>query len=165
MANLNIIEILKLGLPGLVFLLSLLSYFLLRKEQERTTPNDKNLNAIRHFMNLNILLAALTLSASIFDKDKTIFDTTAKTSGESLNKGIATVCDTNHVNRYLLIKDIETGKAIQVFTKNVIPCKDEDYIFLAIEDVTNLGWTNKKDSSTVQVAMASPGQMFVIENK
>ncbi len=171
MDNVNIIDILKLGLPGLVFLLSLLSYHLLTKEQARDAPNDKMLSSIKQFMYVNIFLAILTIVAPIVDKywetetSYKIFNIIAKADAGTLKKGDAAVCITvPYASRHLLIKDIKTGKAIQVFARSVIPCtSDSDrYILLTLEDAANLGWTNGENSSTVEVVPAVPGQMFVL---
>ena len=41
MENLDVLKILQTGLPGLVFLLSVLSFRLLSQEQSKNKPNDK----------------------------------------------------------------------------------------------------------------------------
>lgn len=60
MDNWDIIEILKVGLPGLVFLLSAFSYRLLAREQGKSRPNHDMLESIKHYMYINVLLAILT---------------------------------------------------------------------------------------------------------
>lgn len=169
MDNINIIDILKLGLPGLVFLLSLLSYHLLTKEQARDAPNDKMLSSIKQFMYVTIFLAILTMVAPLVDKyweEETsykIFNVIAKADAGTLKKGDAAVCTTvPYASRHLLIKDIKTGRAIQVFARSVIPCASDRYILLTLEDAANLGWTNGENSSTVEVVPAVLGQMFVL---
>lgn len=62
MENLNVLEILKLGAIGLGFLLALLSYRLLVKEQSQTKPREAILNAVRTYM---IFAITLVLIASI----------------------------------------------------------------------------------------------------
>lgn len=169
MGDINIVDILKLGLPGLAFLLSLLSYHLLTKEQDKTHPSDRMLKSIRHFMYVNIFLAVLTIAAPIIDKyyggspGMDIFSVAAKADGENLGKGNAAVCITTpYANRHLLIKDITTGKAIQVFARSVIPCGSGIHISLAPEDAMNLGWAKGELSSIVEVAPAALGQMFIL---
>lgn len=173
MENINVVDILKLGLSGLVFLLSLLSFYLLTKEQEKNSPGDKMLKSIRHFMYVNIFLAVLTIVAPIVDKhfvgppykDMTnleVFPVMAKVGGENLDKGYAAVClNVPYSGKHLLITDITTGGIIQVWARPMIPCTSGFHISLTPEDATNLGWTRGKNSSTVVVAPAKDGQMFV----
>ena len=169
MGDINVVDILKLGLPGLAFLLSLLSYHLLTKEQEKTSPNVRMLKSIRQFMYLNIFFAILTIAAPIIDKNygglpgMEILSVAAKADGENLGKGNAAVCTTvSYANRHLLIKDIATGRAIQVFARSVIPCASGIHISLTPEDATNLGWPKGEVSSTVELVPAAPGQMFIL---
>jgi hypothetical protein len=64
--NLNVVQILRVGLAGLCFLLSLLAFWLIQREQQRTgSPRRGILRAIYSFMALN-LLAALLVSASAY---------------------------------------------------------------------------------------------------
>lgn len=176
MENINVIDILKLGLSGLVFLLSLLSFYLLTKEQEKNSPGDRMLKSIRHFMYVNIFLAVLTIIAPIVDKrfgglasddqkDMTnldVFPVMAKVGGENPGKGNVAVClNVPYSGKHLLITDSTTGKIIQVWARPMIPCTSGFHISLTPEDATNLGWTKEKNSSTVAVAPAKDGQMFV----
>lgn len=171
MDNINVIEILRVGLPGLVFLLSVLSFRLLTKEQEKTEPKDKILKSIKQFMYINIVLAILTMIPPIVDNyvlspvnpSLEIFKISATADGENLGKGNAAVCiNATYANRHLLIKDIETGKAIQVFARSVIPCSNGMRISLTPEDATHLGWAKAKVSSDVDMIPAMPGQQFVL---
>lgn len=169
MGDINIVDILKLGLPGFAFLLSLLSYHLLAKEQGKTLPNFRMLKSIKHFMYVNIFLSVLTIAAPIIDKSYAgppgmdIFSIAAKANGENLGKGNAAVCTTMpYANRHLLIKDITTGKSIQVFARSVIPCGSSSQISLTPEDAANLGWAKGEVSSTVEVVPAGLGQMFIL---
>jgi hypothetical protein len=169
MGEINIVDILKLGLPGLVFLLSLLSFYLLTKEQEKTSPSLRMLKSIRQFMCVNILLAVLTLAAPIIDQlhggssGMDIFSVAAKADGDNLVKGNAAVCTSvSYANRHLLVKDITTGRAIQVFARSVIPCANGMHISLTPEDATSLGWPAGEISSVVEVVPAAVGQMFVL---
>mgnify|MGYP001616164869 CR=1 FL=1 len=169
MGDINIVDILKLGLPGLAFLLSLLSYHLLTKEQEKTSPSARMLKSIRQFMYVNIFLAVLTIAAPIIDKysggspGMDILSVAAKAVGENLGKGNAAVCTSvSYANRHLLIKDITTGRAIQVFARSVIPCASGIHISLTPEDATNLGWPKGEISSIVEVVPAALGQMFIL---
>ncbi len=62
-----IIEILKIGLPGLVFLLSFFAFRLLSREQQKQHPNPSVLATIRYFMLINVAFGLLTLIAPIAD--------------------------------------------------------------------------------------------------
>lgn len=166
MENWNIIEILKLGLPGLVFLLSMLSYRLLSKEQGKKAHSLKMLSSIKIFMYINVAFAMLTLASPIIDytfftKSK-IFDIDAKIGITDLEQEKAAVCyNADYSNRYLLIKDIKTGRLIQVFAASLIPCGTTKLIGLSNKDAHQLGWTTE-NSGMVEVVTAPPGYKFVI---
>ena len=169
MGDINVLEILKLGLPGLAFLLSLLSYHLLTKEQDKATPSVRMLKSIRQFMYINIFLALLTLTTPMIEKyfgappDLDILSVAAKADGENLGQGNAAVCTSMpYANRHLLVKDIATGRAIQVFARSVIPCASGIHISLTPADAGNLGWPKGELSSTVEVVPAALGQMFIL---
>lgn len=51
MENINVVEILTLGLPGVVFLMSLLTYRLIAKEQDKEHPNSEVIQLITRFRN------------------------------------------------------------------------------------------------------------------
>lgn len=169
MENWNITEILKLGLPGLVFLLSMLSYNLLSNEQKKEHPKSCILNLINNFMYINVLLAVLTLVSPIIDhffftKSKP-FDIEAKVADSKLEQGKAAVChDAEYVNSYLLISDTSTKKLIQVFANTPIPCKENKYIVISEKDANYLGWNTGIDSKKVEVLTALRGYMFVISS-
>ena len=167
MENLNIIEILKLGLPGLVFLLSVLSYRLLTKEQDKKSPSQPILRSIKQYMYVNIFLAVLTLSGPIIEDkfiiDSDVFNIQAKTGNSQLLVGNAAVCiNARYTNRHLLLKDPETDKVIQVYANSVIPCSGVDQITLHQADANNLGWDKERTDSEVEVVTAMPGQKFII---
>jgi hypothetical protein len=62
--NLNVLEILRLGLAGLCFLLSLLAFWLIHSEQQReATPRKGILKAIYTFMGVNVATAVLVAMA------------------------------------------------------------------------------------------------------
>jgi hypothetical protein len=62
--NLNVLEILRVGLAGLCFLLALLAFWLIQREQQRIDePRRGILHAIYTFMTLNLLSAALVATA------------------------------------------------------------------------------------------------------
>jgi hypothetical protein len=64
--ELNIVEILKIGSIGLGFLLALMSYMLLKKEQEKDKPNKSVLNTTRTFMLFSILIMLLGIISEFF---------------------------------------------------------------------------------------------------
>lgn len=165
----NIVEILKVGLPGLVFLLCYMSYRLLSKEQGKNEPNPSMLKSIKAYMLINILLAILTLSAPIIDsryvtkQKKTFFNVEAKVTGTPLSSGTAAVCcNAEYSGRYILINDKLTSKMVQVYAKGILPCDNSEFIALDMEDAIKLGWSNNNQSSKVELAAAEDGQMYIL---
>jgi hypothetical protein len=63
---LNVVEILRFGLSGLVFLFALLSFWLFYAEQKRDPPRPKMLGYILTFAILNFVAAALVAAAGRF---------------------------------------------------------------------------------------------------
>jgi hypothetical protein len=59
MNDISIVEILKAGLSGLVFLIALLGYHLLRKEQERDEPRDTVFKTVLAFIVLCFVMALM----------------------------------------------------------------------------------------------------------
>lgn len=172
MENLDVIGILKLGLPGLVFLLSLLSFRLLTTEQKEGAPRPLILKSIRHYMYFSFCFALLTFFAPIFERyvlagggggseSKTV-KLLARTSDTGLQAGEAMACEgSNYSNRFILIKDEQTKNLIQVYTKVVMPCDDSDrHIHIPREDAQNLGWQAEQTESTVSAVVASEGYKF-----
>lgn len=166
--NLNIVEILKLGLPGIVFMLSLLSFRLLSQEQKKKDPSHPILNSIKCYMKINILLAILTASAPfveanflIYDKEN-IFNVEAMLSKTPLKSGEAAVClNAEYSGRYLLINDFKTERMVQVIAIGILPCTNGDIIKLSGEDVEKLGWTDFNRCELVEVAAAEQGQKYI----
>lgn len=67
LSNLNVVEILRLGLAGLCFLLSLLAFWLIHLEQTRPgNPRKRILQAIYIFMALNLLASVLVGATDYF---------------------------------------------------------------------------------------------------
>jgi len=164
--NWNIVEILKIGLPGLVFLLAVLSYRLLLKEEDKEHADPGMLSLIKNFMYVNVALAILTLSPPILDyfffPRSELFDVEAKI-GVPLEQGKASVCqNVGYANRYLLVKDKKTQRLIQVFASSLIPCRETKQIILSEKDTSNLGWSVGTNSSKVEVVTALPGFKFEI---
>ena len=61
----NVVEILKVGLSGLCFLLSLLAFWLIHREQQRAAaPRKAILRSIYIFMASNLLVSVLVALAS-----------------------------------------------------------------------------------------------------
>lgn len=176
MEDWNIIEVLKVGLPGLVFLLSMLAFRLLSAEQKNPPPSPLMLKAIRNFMLVNVFLAIMTLASPIIDGMSSgagaeevaplvggVFDTLVKSGIAQLKKGNAAVCHSvDYVNRYLLLKNKENNKMIQVFASTIIPCAQGQHIVLHAEDIAKLGGIVSETSSNVEVVVALPGYKFAI---
>jgi hypothetical protein len=167
MKGIDFLEILKLGLPGLVFLLSLLSCWLLAIEQKRPVAREAVLKTIRKYIYINAAFVALTVVTPIAESknsDKTQEFTVKATTQAGIKKGDAAVCSgTNYAERYLLIRNPKNlGKLIQVQAKTVIPCLGDSVIKLSPEDTGQLGWNSGINSDDVVVAAAMSGTMFVM---
>ena len=169
LGNLNIIEILKLGLPGIVFILSLLSYRLLSQEQKKKDPSYPILSSIRCYMYVNILLAFLTALGPFVEANytilnkKNIYSVKAKLSETQVNSGEAIVCNNaEYSGRFLLLKDSKTARLVQVEAKVMMPCKNDEIILMSVEDVEKLGWTDPNEGILVEVVAAEEGQKFCI---
>ena len=163
----DIIEILKLGLPGLVFLLSLLSYRLLSMEQKKHEPSQAILQSIRQYMNVNIFLAVLTVAApvadSLYTPSSKVFNVEAKLSGTPLASGSAAVCnDAAYGGRYILINDRKTTKMIQVYAMKILPCNGNELIALNSTDASKLGWDGGNVSTAVEISAAQQGQKYIL---
>lgn len=169
MGSLDVVEILKVGLPGLVFLLSLLAYKLLAGVEATENPNQNVLKLIKCYMYINVALAVLTMASPIIDyalsEKSQIFIISAVAASSDQEGGTASVCiDEKYLNRYLLVRDLKTQKLIQVFAKGVIPCTSDKHIVLSPVDIVTLGWQPSTVSADVEVVTALPGFMFVSES-
>jgi len=175
MEGINVVEVLKVGLPGLVFLLSVLAYRLLSQVQEKDPVNLEVVRLIKSFMYINVLLAVLTGMSPLMDRliasneaaqpVEKVFNAKASTGSVQLAQGKAAVChNTEYANRYLLIRDMKTNKIVQVFAEVPIPCtnRDEEQISLDPADANLLGWEGNVTDSQVEVVAAMPGYKFAI---
>jgi hypothetical protein len=152
MDNLNILQILQTGLPGLVFLLSLLSYRLLSQEQGQSKPNAKVLSSICRFMYINVLLAVLTVSAPIVESyltpptasplsAKNSFETEVSTGLDSLKPLTAAVCVTSRYSGlYMLLLEKDSQKLVQVQATPILPCEGDQ-----IDNIIRLSKTDMQD--------------------
>ncbi len=61
LADLNVVSILQLGVTGLGFLLALLAYWLLSKEQRQNEPRPSSLQSVRLFMWFSVSLCVIGL--------------------------------------------------------------------------------------------------------
>ena len=165
----DIVEILRLGLPGLVFLLAMFSYRLLSKEQHKPTPNASILKSIKQFMYVNIFLAILTASAPVLETaptpDKSVYNVQARLSGTRLEPNKAAVCENaQYSGRYVLITDPEKTRMVQVYAMGILPCQDQEVIALDTETTARLGWPQHQSSRLVEVTAAAKGQMYILKN-
>lgn len=166
--KLHVVEILKVGLPGLVFLLSFLSYRLLSKEESKETHSPKMLQTIEHFMYVNIFLAILTATSPLLDflfikkrAEKVVAE--AAITKASIDEGLAGICNNaEYGGRYLLVLDSSKENAIQVLGQNLMPC-DGDKIYLNVEEAVELGLNAAENSMTVELSVAEKGQMFILD--
>jgi len=175
MKGLDIVGILKVGLPGLVFLLSALSYQLIAKGVQKKQLGDSVVATIRSYMYVNVVLALLTLAASALDHvlaqspaDRGInkeFTVEARAGGRNLGSGTAVVCQNAAYNgRYLLVSTQDRSSLIQVFAHSPMPCEKPDQIALSDLDLKRLRWPPGAAAGRVQVVVAAPGQKFVMDD-
>jgi hypothetical protein len=167
MKGIDFLEILKLGLPGLVFLLSLLSFWLLTVEQKRPVAREGILKTIRKFIYVNVAFVTLTAITPMAESNminKSREFTIKATTLSSLKQGFASVCSgVNYAERYLLIRNPKNlGNLIQVQAKTVAPCGGEKIISISPEDALQLGLNTPVASDNVTVAAAMSGTMFVM---
>ena len=64
----TVVDILKVGLAGLVFLLMFLSYRLLAAEQARPAPRSAMLSSARRFAWICVLLISLVAGSTLFER-------------------------------------------------------------------------------------------------
>jgi hypothetical protein len=162
-----VVNILKVGLPGLVFLLSLLSYKLLNQEQSKKSPSAIMLKYIEHFMYVSILLAILTIVAPLIEyqlKKKEMvedFQAEAHVSPDKIRKMEAAVCkNAKYKGRYLLLQNEKIGM-FQVFGRGVLSCSDAEHkILFGPDDAKDMGLAID-GVIKVEVSVAEQGQQFV----
>ncbi len=167
----DILAILQLGLPGVVFLLSFLVFRLLSKEQEKEKPSPSMLKTIRVSMYINVGLALIVLLASFIKVNvpkvklnDSVFHVQAILSGTKLEVGTAAVCsNASYSGRYLLITDKKTMRIIQVEAKGILPCTMEEIIALNNSDALKLGWKSEDPSLKVEVVAAENGQKYILQ--
>ena len=171
MEGLNVVEILKVGLPGLVFLLSLLTYQLIAKGEEQKHLSPSMVGTIRTFMYVNVALAVLTLAASVLGylmvprAPDEVFTADARAGGRNMELGTAVVCANAPYNgRYLLVSSDDRSALIQVLAQSVMPCPKPDQIELSEPDLQRLNLRPGSAAGRVQVVVASPGQKFVMDD-
>lgn len=177
MDNLNILQILQTGLPGLVFLLSLLSYRLLSQEQGQPNPNKRVLNSICRFMYINVLLAVLTVSSPILESYlatpksdstpvKNSFETEVSAGFDGLKPLTAAVCVTSQYSGlYMLLLEKGSPNLLQVQATPIIPCQgDEDnnkVIRLSKNDMKEwVGETINVERVKATISIAPKGYQF-----
>lgn len=171
MENLNITEILNAGLPGSVFLLSMLSYLLLANEQKKEIHDVRIIGTIKTFMYINIFLAILTGASPVIDRAvsqgiliEEPFTILANKGDNYFGQGKVLVCNNNYNGRYLLITSGNRGKMFQGLA-NYVPCAsegNEQHIVITENDAQKLGWEASVTEDKVEVAMAPLGLKFDI---
>ncbi|GAA5646038.1 hypothetical protein [Vibrio proteolyticus] len=158
--GLDILGVLKQGLIGLIFLLSMMAFRLLSTEQKKDNPNATVLGSISKYMYLNTFLA-LVVSSSQFFGPLPSNKEYALTATVSDNVNSVVVCSKSHLsNRIVLITNLENQSIIQA-QANGVACGDKpEMIWLSKEHAENLGIVNK--SANVTVLAAQPGQQFTM---
>lgn len=172
MENINVLEILKLGLPGLVFLMSVLTYRLIEKEQSKEKPNSEVIHLIKHFRNTSLVFAVLTMFPPIiehyFFNEKQPYKQipiSAFVDDGSLVSGTARVCDgVPYYGHFLLVTDKSSQAITQVHAKHVLGCEqDQPKIILSQADVESFNWQG--NSAEVLLLVANKGQKYVINQQ
>jgi hypothetical protein len=136
--NLNVLEILRLGLAGFCFLLSVLAFWLIHLEQGRTgNPRKGILHAIYTFMGLNLLASAMVGATSYFAP--------SQPSGER-NSGLA--ADTYLVEHTSYLVDLTKwtpatlGPVVVTRSDYIqkVSNKQDDYILPYFTTGKSIGW-------------------------
>lgn len=122
LSKLNIVEILKIGSIGLGFLLALMSYILLKKEQEKDKPNKSFLNTTRTFMLFSILIMLLGI-ISEFLKTKSSLNIELGNNKISINELSYTSLSTLDAKDYFI--NSEFGFAFKKPNQNWTNIKSE----------------------------------------
>jgi hypothetical protein len=170
MDNINVLEILKLGLPGLVFLMSVLTYRLIEKEQKKEQPNSEVIRLIKHFRNTSLVFAILTMFPPVLEhyfftekKQYEQIPIVAFTDEGNLERGVARVCDgAPYYGHYLLITDTVSQSIAQVHAKHVLGCtQDQKKIILSRHDTQSFNW--QSNSAQVLLLAANKGQKYVVD--
>lgn len=85
MTNVDALEILKLGVIGLGFLLAALAFHLLRIEQGRPEPRPSILSSVKLFMAFSLVLCAIGLVAQLYPDVNTSKQHIARLEQENKN--------------------------------------------------------------------------------
>lgn len=70
LTNMDVLKILQIGVVGLGFLLAVLAYLLLTKEQKQDTPRTDILKSIYVFMSFSVVLCIIGGVSQVIDMDK-----------------------------------------------------------------------------------------------
>ena len=68
--NMDVLKILQIGVIGLGFLLAVLAYHLLTKEQKQDTPRSDILKSIYVFMSFSVVLCVIGIVSQVIDMNK-----------------------------------------------------------------------------------------------
>lgn len=170
----DIVEILKAGIAGLIFLLSLFSFKLLHAEQKKDSPNSDILSSIRYYMNINIIFVVVTILSTAVDNlmntngdRQSALDTNITFTirqYDTLQSRFALVCnDSQFNNRYILLTHMVDGqiKTIEVFAKpGMASCAGENILALNAVDLGELGLTSISEDLAIAGTVALPGTKF-----
>lgn len=168
--TLNVVEILKMGLPGLVLLLSFLSYWLVSKEQSKENPRETVLKSIKQFMYFNLVFAVLTMAAPLVEKQIMTspldipIDAVAMV-GESLPIGSAAVCKSSiNANKYVVVGNVgKPAEYFEVLARGVMSCNDNKQIAISAHEAEiKLKWPKNITQKDVRITAAPLGYRFNI---
>ena len=162
--NIDVVEILKVGLPGLVFLLSLSAFILIQKEQKKDPPRNSILKSIKMYMYFSLVFAVLTIIAPFLGghEHSTIVDVPIDVSSANVGKGIAAGCiSSNYYNRFILIRNVETNSMVQVHVRNAVPCGKNEKILISNEDAIKVNLNASTSGEKFEIDAAVEGYEFI----
>lgn len=150
MQSFDIVKILGIGLSGLVFLLTVMSYFIIKKEQERELIRPLLIKTVFGFMAINILAILIVGIFSLplmkenseLSQQKTMLETEKKHSAlliDSLNKTQALLLSINQKTTNTLPTSISDAKTL-------ISTSEQDAKLLA-NNIDILPVENKKEAT------------------
>lgn len=155
MENINVLEVLRLGVIGLGFLLALLSYRLLGAEQKRENVRGNVLNSIYIFMFFSLFLSGLGLaSEAIKRSDGASGENPVSTSGKTIDLS-SRVVNVDAARRLAnVVSQIDAisrsiGRDLPVYEPMMVSITSEDarYLIEACDEFENEGepWAQAKD--------------------
>tara|TARA_Y100001960_G_C14588153_1_gene784233 strand:+ start:188 stop:733 length:546 start_codon:yes stop_codon:yes gene_type:complete len=154
------LDIIKQGLIGLIFLLSLMAFRLLNSEQKKEQSDVNIVSSINKYMYLNTFLAILVFISSVNNGDDSEPQKlTAKISTDITS--VAVCSESKLVHRFVLLTHQDQQKMVQ-YKASAFPCTEESsQIWLSKDVAMQLGITSNGIEITAIAALK--GQKFADE--